>query len=430
MTETAIPGPRGQWLVGQLPAYERDRMSWLRTNQARYGDFIRLAPHAVVVLDPDAAQQIFTQTNDTYLLDNAIVVNRRTRAAMAARLPLVMRRRILASRAMVNHLTTENIDGHVATLSERLRAYAGRDIDLFTSTTAVCGTATAWFSFGGGTRESRVAEIADASLAAFYGILKILEVGEVRVPWLPRPAARKAIKENDALRALIREEIAARRAATPPPRPRDLLDELLRISDDDADVAAAVRLVVFTAPGVPGAASSWITLRLAEQPELAARIADEASGPLSIGQAIGAHALPAADHFLREVLRLHPPQWMLSRTALRPTRLGPYLLETGQQVMVCTYLIHRDPRWWDDPETFSPQRWQRAPERGRYLPFGGGPRGCPGSPLAKIQLMALTSLLARDYHLRVRHGDTEFGGLLKPSDAFAVMEPAAERSVS
>ncbi|GAA3603948.1 hypothetical protein GCM10022419_105640 [Nonomuraea rosea] len=44
-----IPGPRGQWLVGQLLAYECDRMSWLRTNQADYGDIIRLAPHAVVV---------------------------------------------------------------------------------------------------------------------------------------------------------------------------------------------------------------------------------------------------------------------------------------------------------------------------------------------------------------------------------------------
>lgn len=428
MTETGIPGPRGQWLVGQLPAYERDRMSWLRTNQAGYGDIIRLAPHAVVVLDPDAAQQIFTQTNDTYMLDNAIVVSRRARAVQEARLPVLMRRRRLASRAMVNHLTPEHIDRQVAALSDQLRAHAGRSTDLFATTTAICGTATAWFCFGGGTRDSRVTEIADASLAAFYGILKILEIGEVRVRWLPRPAAKKAIQANEALRALIKEEIAGRRAATPPPHSRDLLDELLRISDNDADVAAAVRLVVFTAPGVPGAASSWLTLRLAEHPDLAAEIAEEAAGPLSIGQAVGARALPLADGFLREVLRLHPPQWMLSRTALRPTRLGPYLLDTGQQVMVCTYLIHRDPRWWDDPEAFSPQRWHQTPKRGHYLPFGAGPRGCPGSPLAKIQLMALTSLLARDYRLQVRHGDPEFGGLLKPADALTLMEPAEDRS--
>lgn len=96
--------------------------------------------------------------------------------------------------------------------------------------------------------------------------------------------------------------------------------------------------------------------------------------------------------------------------------------------MVCTYLIHRDPRWWDDPEAFAPQRWHQTPKRGRYLPFGAGPRGCPGSPLAKIQLMALTSLLARDYRLQVRHGGPEFGGLLKPAGALTLMEPAEDRS--
>ncbi|MFF4616237.1 cytochrome P450 [Nonomuraea jabiensis] len=107
-------------------------------------------------------------------------------------------------------------------------------------------------------------------------------------------------------------------------------------------------------------------------------------------------ALPLVDGFLRQVLRLPPPQWMLTRTVLRPTWLGPYPLDTGQQVTDRTYLIHRDPRWWDGPEAFSPQRWHQAPKRGHYLPFGAGLRGRPGSPLARIQLMALTSLPARD----------------------------------
>lgn len=60
------------------------------------------------------------------------------------------------------------------------------------------------------------------------------------------------------------------------------------------------------------------------------------------------------------------------------------------------------PRWWSDPDRFDPDRWLgRDQPHGRhaYLPFGAGPRVCPGSLLATVQLTVLTTLLARDYDL-------------------------------
>jgi cytochrome P450 len=66
--------------------------------------------------------------------------------------------------------------------------------------------------------------------------------------------------------------------------------------------------------------------------------------------------------------------------------------------------MHRDPRWWTDPERFDPTRWlsQNKPHaRHAYLPFGAGPRICPGSLLATVQLTVLTALFARDYRLEL-----------------------------
>ena len=85
-------------------------------------------------------------------------------------------------------------------------------------------------------------------------------------------------------------------------------------------------------------------------------------------------------------MRLYPPAWALSRTALGPDTYGGYPVRAGSEALLLPYVTHRHPDFWDDPEKFDPERFtpERAAARPRfaYYPFGGGPRQCIGQHFA------------------------------------------------
>lgn len=84
---------------------------------------------------------------------------------------------------------------------------------------------------------------------------------------------------------------------------------------------------------------------------------------------------------VREALRLWPPAWLLHRDVRQPVLVGDRKAEPGDDVFVCTYLMHRRPEVWQDPGCYRPERWIDPPERYRdaFLPFGVGPAACVGA---------------------------------------------------
>jgi cytochrome P450 len=124
-------------------------------------------------------------------------------------------------------------------------------------------------------------------------------------------------------------------------------------------------------------ATTWALLMLSRQPEL--RSAD-----------------PEAVLF--ESMRLYPPQWMIGRRTIAPYALDEYEVPRGAMVLLSPYVVHRDPRWFDDPLRFDPARWQTPlANRAAYFPFGGGPRRCIGESFAMIAGTMMLSMLARDW---------------------------------
>jgi hypothetical protein len=88
-----------------------------------------------------------------------------------------------------------------------------------------------------------------------------------------------------------------------------------------------------------------------------------------------------AEHRVREALRLWPVAWLLARKVTRPTGLDDVTLTPGDRVFLCTYLLHRDPDIWTDPDEYRPDRWEDPPAgyKSVYLPFGFGAAACVGS---------------------------------------------------
>ncbi len=398
-----VPGPRGRWLVGDMENYLADRIGWLQTSRDRYGDLARIAPGTVVTHDPQTAHQVLAETNETYLLETGQLAGRRSRAQAAGRLDrwMAVRRNIwhsFADQLAVSHLSRLTDDA-VALLDE----HAGSSTDLVDRCRQVSGRLIVDFCLGGDPDQSGLLSAAAARAnALFMTALSVLQRGEPRLRWLPRPGAAAAATADQELRDLLSGCVAERRATGFTGAPRDLLDALLagpKTGDgDDAMIVSVLRMAMFASHGVPGAALSWIALRLAADSGLVAQLRDEA-GQLR-PDAPTPPALELTGAVIKEVLRLHPPQWLLTRTVLRSSTLAGYPVRPGHQVLVCPYVMHRDPRFWSDPERFDPTRWlgpQSPHSRYAYLPFGAGPRICPGSALAVRQLSVLTAVLARDY---------------------------------
>jgi cytochrome P450 len=108
--------------------------------------------------------------------------------------------------------------------------------------------------------------------------------------------------------------------------------------------------------------------------------------------------------FLQEVLRLYPPGWLLSRRSKEADSLGGFQLPARTEVLVPLFLLHRDPRFWQQPEAFHPDRFAPQPQSEHgpetYLPFAAGPRRCIGEYLALCEMLMHMATVAQVYRLR------------------------------
>ncbi|KAF4545820.1 Cytochrome p450 [Lasiodiplodia theobromae] len=115
------------------------------------------------------------------------------------------------------------------------------------------------------------------------------------------------------------------------------------------------------------------------------------------------HSLKFLDAFVKETQRLHSPSFQTARNAKTDVVLpGGYLVPQGAVVIACFPSMHKNPRFWDNPARFEPERWMadgvaaEAARKGLYTPFAAGARGCVGFNLALLQVkMVLIELVWR-----------------------------------
>lgn len=106
---------------------------------------------------------------------------------------------------------------------------------------------------------------------------------------------------------------------------------------------------------------------------------------------------------LEETLRMYPPGWVLVRTVQEAVTLEGYDIPRGSVVAVCPYLLHRDPRYWDNPEGFDPERFtdEASATRPRfaYFPWSGGPRACIGKAFAMMEMQLVVAAITQRFRL-------------------------------
>lgn len=171
--------------------------------------------------------------------------------------------------------------------------------------------------------------------------------------------------------------------------------ESLGLSDEE--LSNEVLTMLLTGHHTTGSVATWLLYHLATEPGLADSIADEAAAVADWNGEIRADRLknaPLSLALVREVLRLYPSAWWFSRETKRSIEFAGRRLRRGTSLIVAPWQLHRDPRYWDEPETF---RLDRSYGNRAYLPFGLGPRACVGMGLAMLELQLIALEFASAY---------------------------------
>jgi cytochrome P450 len=118
--------------------------------------------------------------------------------------------------------------------------------------------------------------------------------------------------------------------------------------------------------------------------------------------------LPYAERVLKESMRLYPPAWILARQALRDVEIGGYTIPPKAFVTMSQWVMHRDRRYFSEPERFLPGRWEDDLEKRLpkfvYFPFGGGQRVCIGSNFAMLEAILVLATIARRFRFALAPG--------------------------
>jgi cytochrome P450 len=220
-------------------------------------------------------------------------------------------------------------------------------------------------------------------------------VWQMRVPFrIPRMGAPVAAlaRLNETIYRLIRD----RRASGVDKG--DLLSMLLLSRDEetgqhltDEEVRDEAMTLFVAGHETTAQAMAWSCYLLAQHPRHLERLRSE--------------GMPYALQVMKESMRLYPPVYVVARSPLRDTSIGGFPVRKDEIVWISPWLLHRDPRLFEDPLRFDPDRFlpegEAALPRFAYMPFGGGKRICIGNQFALMEGQIILSTLARHVSLQL-----------------------------
>jgi len=148
---------------------------------------------------------------------------------------------------------------------------------------------------------------------------------------------------------------------------------------------------------------AWALYETSRNPEAADRIRREGEEVYGDREPTAADysALAYTRAVVQETMRLYPPIWGLIRVAAKPDVIAGKEVKPGDRVVLFAYGAHHNPKFWDAPEEFRPERWMAGAAKKQvkysYLPFGGGKRSCIGGAMSQVENTLALSLLLRRF---------------------------------
>lgn len=249
----------------------------------------------------------------------------------------------------------------------------------------------------------------DFDFTALVDHMNELIIKKMRLPYnkistkIPLPLHLKIKKAVAQLDSLVYGLINAETAALN--KQKNLLS-LLVLNPHLSPQQVRDEVITFTVAGYETTANTlqFLLALLAKHPEKQQKVIDEIRTTN-----LDEHSymewfkkLPYTHAVIQETLRLYPPAWMLGRQAKEDDCINGIDIKKGTNILIDSFLIHRHPDYWKDPEKFLPERFIETPipEAFTYLPFGGGSRVCIGQQFAKIEIILLIYTLFKQHRIK------------------------------
>jgi cytochrome P450 len=244
----------------------------------------------------------------------------------------------------------------------------------------------------------------------------------------PLPTARRVRAAKAELENIVEDLVRHRTGQlADEPTVLDLLTSQPELTDQQ--VLDQVMTLLLAGHETTAVALTWALAAIDQTPAVRAELEAEwdarAEGPTGVPArtsspdrppgTLPSATLPVTTAVLAETLRLWPPSWLFSRRVVEPLTLAGRTVTAGTMCLISPALLHRDPRWWSEPDQFRPRRWLRrepgqpgrldpkAPgqPRGAFLPFGAGPRMCIGEQFAWSEAAIVLAEFGRAWRIHV-----------------------------
>lgn len=255
-------------------------------------------------------------------------------------------------------------------------------------------------------------------LSDSVSIVQEFIIKQLRLPFLaPWFVVSGDVKKHknivDRMRAQLLSYVDHRRST--PGTTNDLLDMLLDARYEDNGEAMSDEqlideiLILFAAGHETSAnALSWVFYLLSQHPAAVEKIREESAA--FFDQEITLSSLKDLSYTTRviqETMRLYPPAWITDRIALDDCTLDGKKFSKGETAVIFIYGLHHNPKFWDNPEAFDPDRFLPENSKDRaayaYLPFGGGPRLCIGNSFSMMEMQLAVAYLVQHFDFELEN---------------------------
>lgn len=410
------PGPRARFPGHMLVEFARRRLPFMVESAKKYGDivFFKVGNERIYLFNhPDLIRDVLVTNQRNFIKSRALVRAKRVlgEGLLTSEGDFHLRQRRLAQPAFhrdrIAAYGRSMVDYAVRTSSRWVNA-GPLDIhdEMMKLTLAI--VAKTLFSADVEKEATEIGEALTTTFDAFnIGILPFSEILEkLPLPYIKRfEAARGRLDET--IYRIIDERRATREDKG------DLLSMLLLAQDTEGDGGGMTNtqlrdeaMTIFLAGHETTAnALSWTWYLLSQHPEIEARLHREVDALGDrLPQPEDLPSLPYTRMILAESMRLYPPAWAVGRRAINDFEVNGYNIPAQSMVLMSQYIMHRDPRFYPDPERFDPERWQPDVAATRpkfsYFPFGGGTRICIGEQFAWMEGTLILATIAQHWQMR------------------------------
>ncbi|MXQ14816.1 cytochrome P450 [Microvirga makkahensis] len=409
------PGPKGLPFLGSLPAFGRDVLDFFTECARQYGDiasFQLAAWPAVLLSHPDLVEVVLIENHQNFIKHRFFW--RHVQAIFGQGLltsegEFWRHQRRLAAPAFAGSRLNRYGDTMVQSTDWMVRRWQpGQVLDAHREAMALTLQIAAKALFNAETDQD-VAEIGQALDEVMEEIAARLR----RPFWIPDALPlpghiryRRGVQRMDQLVARIIAERCDTREDC-----GDLLSLLMLARDEagqpmsERQIRDEVITMLLAGHETTALALSWTWYLLGLHPAVDAQLAEEVHTVLG-------ERPPTVDDLPRlrftgqvvsEAMRLYPPAYAIGREARADCEIGGYAVPAGTIVYVSPWVMHRDPRWFDEPQAFRPDRWAgnlaKELPRFAYMPFGGGPRICIGNRFAMMEATLILATVAQRFRL-------------------------------